>query len=112
MNGHIAQSNTFTLKGGKSLAFPFPVAEVIDYPSVAVVRLDVPPGSRFNENVFAVDHGANIVWQVPKKDYVYDDSPYTALEREGDNVVLYNWDGLELTVEALSGKVVKEVHRK
>jgi hypothetical protein len=106
------RGNTIVLDSGRTVSFPYPVAEAVEYPTVILVRLNVPTGSTFNENVFAVnDHGA-IVWQVPKRQYVYADSPYTGMQRQGNDAILFNWDGLQLTVDASTGKVLREDHGK
>jgi hypothetical protein len=110
MSRHTIQGNTLVFHTGHSISFPFPVAEAADYTSITLVRLAVPQGAAFNENVFGVDAQGTIVWQVPKKTYLYADSPYTGIQREGDTAILFNWDGLQLTVEAASGKVLAEEH--
>lgn len=110
MSRHTIQGQTLIFDTGKSISFPFPVAEAVDYTSITVVRLAVPQGVAFNENVFGVDPQGAIVWQVPKKTYVYADSPYTGMRRQGDNAILFNWDGLQLTVDAASGKILAEEH--
>jgi len=108
MSPNTVQGSTLVFANGKSRTFQFPIADVMEYPDTAVVRLDVPPGSTLNENVFGVDDLGSIVWQVPNRKYVYADSPYTGMQRQGDHAVLFNWDGLELTVDAATGKVVRE----
>ena len=75
---------------------------------ILVVRLDVPPGARFNENVFGVDREGRILWQVPRRPYAYADSPYTGMEPKNDRVVLLNWDGLQLSVACRTGHVLAE----
>jgi hypothetical protein len=52
---------------GKRVSFPVPVAEALDYQSVTIVRLDVPPGAAVNEHVFGVDDQGAILWRGPKK---------------------------------------------
>jgi hypothetical protein len=105
---HTIRGNTIVFDTGKRVSFPFPVAEALDYPSVTIVRLDVPPGAAFNENVFGVDDQGAVLWRVPKRAYVYADSPYTGMQRQGDNAILFNWDGLQLTIEAATGRIVRE----
>jgi hypothetical protein len=105
---HTIQGDTIVFDTGKAISFPFPVVQAVDYPSLTVVRLDTPPGSAFNENVFGVNDQGAVLWQVPKRKHVYADSPYTGMQRQGDNAVLSNWDGLEVTVEAATGAVIRE----
>jgi hypothetical protein len=96
------------LDNGRIVSFPFPVIQTIECADVLVVRLDVPPGARFNENVFGVDREGKIAWQVPQRPNVYADSPYTGMEHQNDRVVLSNWDGLQLTIACKTGQVLAE----
>jgi hypothetical protein len=80
--------------------------------TVIIALLEIPTGAKFNENVYGIDLTGNVLWQVPKKRYVYEDSPYTDIVRDGDNVVLFNWDGLQLTVEPKAGGVLREDYRR
>jgi hypothetical protein len=88
--------------------FRYPIAKILDYDGVIVVLLEIPTGAKFNENVYGIDLTGNVLWRVPEKRYVYEDSPYTDIVRDGDDVVLFNWDGLQLTVEPKTGSVLSE----
>jgi hypothetical protein len=87
---------------------PWPIVQVLEFAEILVVRIEPPPGIRFNENVFGILGDASIGWQVAKRDYVYDDSPYTDLIRCEENLKLMNWDGLELLVNPMTGTEASE----
>jgi len=88
--------------------FPWPIAQVLAFTGILVVRIEPPQGICFNENVYGILPSGAIAWQVEPRKYVYDDSPYTGLVRSGDEVKLMNWDGLELLVDPGTGKEISE----
>lgn len=90
--------------------FGWSIAEVLDCGNVLVIRLEPEPGAKDNENIFGVDGTAAILWQVEKRKYVYDDSPFTGMKKSGEHVHLYNWDGTELVVNAMTGEIVQETY--
>lgn len=92
--------------------FVWPVANVLDCGDVLVVRIDPHPGSKDNENVFGVNDNAVIVWKVPARICIYEDSPYTGIKKEGDNVRLFNWDGAELLVNPSTGEVLQTTYSR
>ena len=101
--------NRVELPSGRHLDFEFEVAEVLDMGDLLVVRLEIPSGVVMNRNVFGIsDEDGQILWQVPDRDLVYHDSPYTGLRRVGEMVALCNWDGLELRVDPRTGSVLEE----
>ena len=95
---------------GKSfqITLPWPIVQVIDFSDVLITRVEPKAGVIFNENVYGVDFSGNVLWQVKKRKYVYEDSPYTGMTAVGDQVKLLNWDGLELMVEPRTGKEISK----
>lgn len=93
---------------GKSsqITLPWPIVQVIEFSDVLITRVEPQAGVVFNENVYGVDFSGNVLWQVKKRKYVYEDSPYTGMAAVGDQVKLLNWDGLELLVEPTTGKEI------
>lgn len=92
--------------------FKWPVAEVIAFDNVLVVRVEPDSGARMNENVFGVDRHGNICWTIEERKHVYDDSPYTSIISKDGKVKLSNWDGDELLVEPESGNVISVGYSK
>jgi hypothetical protein len=93
---------------GKAVSFKYPVYKAIGFDDVVVVMLLIQSGGRFNENVFGVSREGELIWQVPEKGHVYESSPYTNIGRDGDKVLLANFDGLQLTVDPPTGKILDE----
>ena len=111
MSQFVASGDTLYVGGGK-LLFAHRIAQVECFGTVAVVRLDVPPGTRYNENIFGVSSEAHLLWQVKKEPRVYEDSPYTNLSRKGELAVASNWDGCTVVLEPQSGSVVEKSYGK
>ncbi|AMQ89738.1 MULTISPECIES: hypothetical protein [Marinobacter] len=102
-----ATKNVLKIKpSGIEVPFQWPIAEVVVFDAILVVRIEPDPGAYFNENVFGVREDGSIAWVIEKRKHVYDDSPYTSIVAKDDNVKLFNWDGDELLVEPKSGKVI------
>ena len=93
-------------ESGYRVKFGWPVREVVDCDPILVVRVESAPGHTFNENVFGVKDQSGIVWTVGRRTHVYEDSPYTGLRKSNGNIKLFNWDGEELTLDPLNGKVL------
>ncbi|WP_375055094.1 hypothetical protein [Zobellella sp. DQSA1] len=104
---HSATNNVLKIKpSGTSVSFQWPIAQVVSFSDILVVRIEPDPGSCFNENVFGVNKDGSIVWTIEKIKHVYDDSPYTSIVAKDDNIKLFNWDGDELLVEPKSGRII------
>ncbi len=88
--------------------FPYLIAQVLTFISTLVVRLEIPKGICFNENVYGVFLNGDIAWRVKPRKHVYEDSPYTSLVRHNGKVKLMNWDGLELIVDPATGMELDE----
>lgn len=91
---------------GVDVPFKWPVADVVAFDDVLVVRIEPDPGTCVNENVFGVGIDGQVVWTIEKRKHVYDDSPYTSIIAKDGKVKLFNWDGDELLVEPKNGDVI------
>jgi hypothetical protein len=93
--------------GGKKVGFSYPIAQMLEFPEVIVIRLEVPPDSRFNENVFGIDYDGKTLWQIPPQQHIREDSPYTNINYEQDDKAgCYNWDSTLYIVEPRTGKII------
>jgi hypothetical protein len=90
---------TVLLKNGRSIECLYPIAQAIPFGELMVIRLEVPSEVICNENVLAFDAEGHECWKVPARTYVYENSPYVRIECEGDTIILYNWDGLNLVLD-------------
>jgi|SRR3989344_2075816 len=92
--------------------FPSEVKQVLEFDDVLIVRLKVSKENTLGENVFGVSLDGRILWQIPTISHVYQNSPYTSIYREGDFVGAFNWDGTELTLNRLTGEIIKQGYSK
>lgn len=103
-----------TFPSGARAEFPYPVGTVVyvdDAPETAgavvtVVRLEVPTGVVFNQNVFGLRRDGLIAWQITDKGVVDKDSPYVTISPDGDRLRAYNWSGIELWLDPQTGAVL------
>jgi hypothetical protein len=103
------EGNRVVFDSGKAGSFKYDVAEAVGFDRAVVARLEVPAGVILNENVYGLAYDGRVLWQVPARKHVYPDSPYTKIARGADGaVVLSNWDGLELTLDPETGRVLGE----
>lgn len=101
-------ANIFRLRpSGKEVTFNWPIAEVIAFNDVFIVRVDPEPDARFNENVYGIGPDGKVIWQIARQKHVYADSPYTKILAEDAGVVLFNWDGDELLVDPINGQILR-----
>lgn len=103
-----------TSSSGKSttVGLQWPVKEVLVFGTVFVVRTEPQPGAHDNENVHGVSEDGGIVWTVPKRKYIYADSPFTGIVEEKGTVKLLNWDGTEISVDPQTGTIIQESYGK
>jgi len=101
-----------TLPSGKTVLLPYPFREKLLFKDVIIVLLDVPSNIQMNENVFGISRSGQILWQIEKKPSPYKTSPYLDLNRDGDNVKVGNWDGMEYIIEPLTGRILQERYTK
>ena len=90
----------------KVVEFRWPIAEVLAFDKCLVIRTSPDPGICENQNVHAVDFKGNVIWTVKNRKHVYEDSPYTKISIENGMLKLFNWDGLNLTVDPINWREV------
>jgi hypothetical protein len=106
------EKNCLVFPDGVRVTFPFPVAEFVEFRDVVVARLAVPIGKIFNENVFGVSARGDIIWQIKRRKYVYENCPYMNLSRSNSNIMAHNWDCLDLVLDPKTGAVIDTVQSK
>lgn len=99
-------------KIGVKVEFIWPITDVIKFNDVLVVRVEPESGVIYNENVFGVSVTGEIIWSIEKRNHVYEDSPYTAINKKNDTVKFSNWDGEDLVVDPHTGQILSSSFSK
>jgi len=100
--------NTLIFQSGGKVIFDYPIGETLDFQDAIVVRLELPLGVIFNENVFGLSYDGKVLWQISKQKHIEEDSPYTQLSYQNDKAGLYNWDASLYIAEPVTGEVIEE----
>jgi hypothetical protein len=96
-----------------TIVFEHPVRDVLVDRDHIIVRVEPPPGTVLNENVFGLSFEGQRTWTIEKIRHVYDDSPFTGLSRHSDGSVwASNWDGASCRLDPKSGAVLEVVAGK
>jgi hypothetical protein len=111
MNFSIQNNELFT-GNGERVQFLFPVAEFIEFEDVTIVRLNVPIDKILNENVFGVSKNGVVLWQISKRKYIYENSPYMNLSKSNKHVKAHNWDCIDLVLDPNTGDVIEKLQSK
>lgn len=104
----IIEDQSLMLSGGRRVTFPDFIAEAVAFDDEIVVRLENHGWKRTNENIFGVDLGGRVIWQIKPRFYAYGDSPYTNIHRNGEYVDCYNWDGTIASLDPRTGQLMRE----
>lgn len=93
--------------GRKEVEFPWPVAQVVEYHRLIVVRIEPPAGNIFNRNVFAFDDDGSIKWQIEESPHGGGiDKPYMNISiSENGEVIASNWNGIDYIINLDDGSV-------
>ena len=103
------RDNVLHCASGASVTFEYPIRQVLDYNDVFVVLVRSPIGGAiYNENVFGVSKRGEIVWRVPRFEWVKGNSPYTEMHKSGDLVRLWNYRCTNIFLDPLTGRFIRE----
>lgn len=100
------------ISSGLRVEFPWPVIKALEFEDAYVVMIEPDASSYFNENVFGISLDGKLLWQIEVRKHVYANSCYTYIGRSDDNVRLGNWDGDDLIVNPLTGKILSVRYSK
>lgn len=92
--------------------FPWPIAELLEFDTSLVVRLEPESGVIFNENIYGVSFSGQILWQIKKVKHIYNDSPYTKIIKLDNSLKVFNWDGDEFIINPLTGEILEKSYNK
>ena len=105
---HSIEGNALIFSNNRRHDFKFPVAEVLDFEDVLIVRLATDYSAQMNENVFAFDIAGKLLWQIQPRLSRASQSPYVSITRHNSFVDAFNWDGYTVTIDPLLGHVIEE----
>ena len=88
---------------GPGSALEYPIGEALEFGSTVVVRLEVPVGEVFNENVFGLSWDGRIKWQVAGVGQPDRDNPIVSIQARSNRVRLLSWSGIAVELDPESG---------
>ena len=101
------KGNQIVLASRLSVAFTFTIGDAIDFGNVVVVRLEIPRGTIFNENVYGIGPDGRIIWQIQPEYPPTWDGAWGGLEDRGGQAVLSNSESKILFVDPATGNVTQ-----
>ena len=102
------EHDTLILSGDHKVAFRWPIAESVVFENILILRFEQGGQRPLNENVCGVDLQGKILWQIKPRMYPMSECPYVNINRKGDFVEAYGWDGRVLTLDPKSGDILAE----
>lgn len=95
---------------GRPAFMPFPVAELLPVKGVAIVRLapDGMPAQEASRNILALSEDGSVLWRIAPHPMTFGQDPFLSLERTGDTVRIYNFNGFALFIDPQTGAVLRQ----
>ena len=73
---------------------------------IVLVKTDEFPSDR---NIFCYDKSGRLKWQIPQPDVLISQNYYTSIYLSTNNELkAYNWNGVEVTIDVETGKIVQK----
>ncbi len=104
-DNYLINDDTIKLADGREAALADKIMQVADFGEVLVVLIDCMVTNR---NIFGINQTGEQIWQIKEQPAVNNGNPCTRLERRGEQAFVSTWDGLELLIEPLTGRIIKE----
>ena len=101
------EGTSMTLASGAKTIFRFPIGNAIEFGDVIVVRLQIPRGTIFNENVYGVGADGNIIWQIQQEYPSTWDGAWGGLENIDGKAVLSNSESQIRHVDPKTGIITQ-----
>ncbi|QRV16542.1 hypothetical protein [Haloterrigena salifodinae] len=90
--------------GSTEIAFDYEIGDVIEFDSVIVVRLVIPPEETHNRNVVGIDKTGTKRWTIPESLHSSaEDNPYLSLRVRDGELWTGNWRGWTYRVDLETG---------
>jgi hypothetical protein len=110
MSFHI-KKNKIKFNNWEIIEFDLPIKKdkiiIIDF--VVIILLEVPPKSKYNDNVVAISDQGNFLWQVNiEEPYIKNnDCPFVDIKiNNSGQLVLFNWCNAAFIVDPITGKFI------
>lgn len=104
-------SNSLIFANGESVAFEFPVKELLQVHDVIIVITDEPVNKSTHKNVFAFNTSGDFLWRIEEVRFFYtgtNDCSYIGVEINGEGeVILFNWCDTAVVIDHHTGQVIR-----
>jgi hypothetical protein len=91
-----------------NIDFDYGIKNVIQFGEVLIILLKKPIEKIFNENVFGVNlKSKKIIWQIAPQKYNGENCPFVQIDIIDNQLRLFNWCGVFLDVDPISGEVLE-----
>lgn len=115
MNSFDYQIDSHKIKfdNGNEVEFDFPVQSTIVHHEKVIVLLDTV-GGICNQNIFAVNNDAQILWQIERSENLdlIGECPFTSISIRENNLSAFNWCGFRFTFDINNGSVLDQYFTK
>jgi hypothetical protein len=95
------------LTSGAELSFAFPIGDALEFGNVVIVRLQIPGGTIFNENVYGVSSDGSIIWQIQPEYAPNWDAAWGGLENRNGEAVLSNSESQIRHIDPNTGTITR-----
>lgn len=90
-----------------SVAMDSPVADAVVATSAVIVLLD-PRECKTDQNVLGLSFSGDVLWRIAEPTRFTTRSPYLSVRADGAHALLYNWSGVLVTIDALTGEILEK----
>jgi hypothetical protein len=99
---------------GKEISLPHPVTEAKIYHDLIIVKVEPPPRTIFNRNIFGLSKNGEIRWQIQESPHgTQKDKPYIdVFITPSGALIAANWNGVSYSVDPDNGKITVDAFNK
>ena len=90
----------------------YPVRQSIEVGGVKVVLLDVPIKEILNENIYGLDSGGHLLWQIEQIPRTTENAPFVSMQLHNGIVRAVSWDGVMVWLDPTTGKALDRTWHK
>ncbi len=91
---------------GKDVHFEYPVAQLLLFQDMIIVRVEPNTGVVLNTNVYGFSKSGLLEWEIEESPHgTQEDKPYMSIFISKEKLIASNWNGVNYSVDLRSGKV-------